>query len=87
MIDFNLYVITDRTLCVPKPLHTVVSEILDVGIKAIQLREKDLDDVALFQLAKPISKLCDTYNAHLLINTNVKVAVNVGAAGGSPSWT
>ena len=81
MIDFNLYVITDRTLCAPKPLHTVVSEILDVGIKAIQLREKDLDDVALFQVAKPISKLCDTYNAHLLINTNVKVAVDVGAAG------
>ena len=81
MIDFNLYVITNRTLCTPKSLYTVISEILDVGVKAIQLREKDLDEIALFQLAKPISDLCNSYNAHLFINTNVKVAVDVGAVG------
>ncbi len=81
MIDFNLYVITNRHLCAPKSLLTVVSEILDVGVKAIQLREKDLDDVALYELAKPISELCKTNNAHLFINTNVKVAIDVGAAG------
>lgn len=81
MIDFNLYVITNRHLCAPKPLLTVVSEILDVGVKAIQLREKDLDDVALFKLAKPISNLCQTHDAHLFINTNTKVAMDVGAAG------
>ncbi|RKU17419.1 thiamine phosphate synthase [Candidatus Poribacteria bacterium] len=81
MIDFNLYVITNRHLCTPKSLLTVVSEILDVGVKAIQLREKDLADVALFKLAKPISDLCQTHNAHLFINTNTKIAVEVGAAG------
>lgn len=81
MIDFNLYVITNRHLCAPKSLLTVVSEILDVGVKAIQLREKDLDDVALYELAKPISELCKTNNAYLFINTNVKVAMDVGAAG------
>lgn len=81
MIDFNLYVITNRNLCAPKPLHTVVSEILDVGVKAIQLREKDLGNDALFQLAQPISELCKTNNANLFINTHVQVAVDVGAAG------
>ena len=81
MIDFNLYVITNRNLCAPKPLHTVVSEILDVGVKAIQLREKDLGDDALSQLAQPISELCKTNNASLFINTHVQVAVDVGAAG------
>lgn len=81
MIDFNLYVITNRHLCAPKSLLTVVSEILDVGVKAIQLREKDLDDVTLFKLTKPISDLCQTHNAHLFINTNTKIAVEVGAAG------
>lgn len=81
MIDFKLYVITDRNKCAPKPLLTVVSEILDAGVKAIQLREKDLDDISLFQLAQPISQLCETYNAHLFINTNVQVAVDVGASG------
>jgi thiamine-phosphate pyrophosphorylase len=81
MINFNLYVITNRHLCAPKPLLAVISEILDVGVKAIQLREKDLEDVTLFKLAKPISDLCKTYNAHLFINNNTKVAVDVGAAG------
>ena len=81
MIDFNLYVITNRHLCSPKPLLAVVSEILDVGVKAIQLREKDLDDVTLFKLAKPISDLCKTHNAHLFINTNTKVAMDIGASG------
>lgn len=81
MIDFKLYVITDRKKCAPKSLLTVVSEILDVGVKAIQLREKDLDDKSLFQLAKPISNLCKTYGTHLLINTNIQVAIDVGAAG------
>lgn len=81
MIDFKLYVITDRNRCTPKPLLTVVSEILDAGVKAIQLREKDLDDLSLSQMAHPISKLCKTYDAHLFINTNVQVAVDVGASG------
>ena len=81
MIDFKLYVITDRTGCAPKSLQTVISEILDVGVKAIQLREKDLDDQSLFQLAQPISQLCKTYDASLFINTKVKVAIDVGAIG------
>lgn len=81
MIDFKLYVITDRNRCTPKSLQTVVSEILDVGVNAIQLREKDLDDTSLYQVAKPISALCKTYEAHLFINTNLQVAIDVGAAG------
>ena len=81
MIDFKLYVITDRNRCAPKPLLTVVSEILDAGVNAIQLREKDLDQKSLFELAHPISQLCKTYDAHLFVNTNVQVAVDVGASG------
>lgn len=81
MIDFKLYVITDRERCAPKPLHTVVLEILDAGVKAIQLREKDLDIKSFFRLALPISALCNTYNAQLFINTNVQVAIDVDAAG------
>ena len=81
MIDFNLYVISNRYLCTPKPLQTVISEVLDAGVKAIQVREKDLDDVALFKMAQPISALCKSYHAHLFINTRVQVAIDVGAAG------
>lgn len=81
MIEFKLYVITDRKRCAPKPLLEVVSEILDAGVKAIQLREKDLDEKSLFGLAEPISELCKRYQAHLFINTNLQVAIDVDAAG------
>ena len=81
MIEFNLYVITDRHRCAPTGLLTVISELLDAGARAIQLREKDLDAPALYQLAKPIAERCRRYDAVLFINGNVKVALDVGAAG------
>ncbi len=81
MIDFNLYAITDRHRCAPTALLVVISELLDAGVRAIQLREKDLDARALSQLAKPIAERCRRYDAALFINGNVKVAQDVGAAG------
>lgn len=81
MIDFKLYAITDRHRCAPTPLADVVSELLDAGVTAIQLREKDLDDTELIQLAQLIAELCRNYKAKLFINTSTRVAREVGAAG------
>ncbi len=81
MIDFKLYAITDRHQCAPTPLVDVISELLDVGVKGIQLREKDLSDTALMKLAQPIAALCQNYDAKLFINTHINVARDVGAAG------
>lgn len=81
MIDYKLYVITNRHLCYPKTLLTVISEIIEVGVEAIQLREKDLDSLALYELASSVSKICEKNCVDLFINTNVKVAIDVGAAG------
>ena len=80
-IDFRLYAITDRQSCAPTPLASVVPELLDAGVTAIQLREKDLSDTELIKLAQPIAELCRNYEAKLFINTNMHVASNVGAAG------
>lgn len=76
-----MYAITDRHRCAPTPLADVVSELLDAGVTAIQLREKDLDDTELIQLAQPIAELCRNYKAKLFINTSTRVAREVGAAG------
>lgn len=73
MIDFKLYAITDRHRCAPTPLLDVVSELLDAGITAIQLREKDLRDAEQIELARPIAELCRNYEAKLFINTTDKV--------------
>ena len=81
MIDFRMYAITDRHQCAPTPLVDVVSEVLDAGVTAIQLREKDLDDTELIQLAQPIAEVCRNYEAKLFINTSPRVTREVGAAG------
>ena len=80
-IDFKLYVITDRHQCTPTPLVDVVSELLDAGVTALQLREKDLSDTGLIKLAQPIAALCHNYEATLFINTHTGIARDVGAAG------
>ena len=54
---------------------------LDAGITAIQLREKDLNDTELIKLAKPIAELCQNYDANLFINTHIDIARCVGATG------
>ena len=81
MLTSRLYVITNRNLCEPKSIVSVVSEILDAGVRTIQLREKDLNDTDLRRIALPISRLCKEYEAHLFINSNVQIAIDVGAAG------
>ena len=80
-IDFKLYAITDRHRCAPTPLTDVISELLDAGVTAIQLREKDLNSDELMHLAQPIVALCRNYKAKLFINTDTRVARKVGAAG------
>ena len=81
MLSFKLYAITDRRSCAETPLVTVISELLDAGVNAIQLREKDLNDTELIQLAQPIAELCRNYKAKLFINTNTRIALEVDAAG------
>ena len=76
-----MYAITDRRGCEPTPLVNVVAELLDVGVTAIQLREKDLDGTELIQLAQPIAELCRNYEAKLFINTNIHIALEVGVSG------
>ena len=80
-MGFRLYTITDRHQCAPTPLVSVVSELLDAGVTAIQLREKDLNETQLTQLAQPIAELCRNYEAKLFINTNTRIALEVGATG------
>ena len=39
-VNFKLYLITDRNLCAPRSLLSVVREACDAGVRAVQLREK-----------------------------------------------
>ena len=79
--DFDLYLITDRNQTHERDLLWVLEQALDGGVRAIQLREKDLSGQDLFQLAYKTRDLCARYDAQLFINDRVDVALAVDAAG------
>ncbi len=79
-VDFRLYLITDRKVAT-KPLPEAVRLALEGGVKAVQLREKDLPQRELLALAGELRTLTREFGARLVINDRVDVAVAVGADG------
>ena len=79
--NFDLYLVTDRKLTHGRDLLWVLERALDGGVRAVQLREKDLSGKELFSLAERVSHLCHRYQAQLFINDRVDVALAVNAAG------
>lgn len=81
-VDFNLYLITDRhQVPAGHTLPAVIEAALQGGVKAVQLREKDLSAVELLPLARELRSLTRQYGARLLINDKVDVALAVAADG------
>lgn len=81
MINFRLYCVTDRTQTAARPLVDVVHAALDGGVRAVQLREKDLEGGELYHLASQLRKITEGYRARLFINERLDVALAVGADG------
>jgi thiamine-phosphate pyrophosphorylase len=79
--DFDLYLVTDRTQTRGRDLLWVLKRALEGGVRAVQLREKDLNGKDLFQLADKARELCDRYQAQLLVNDRIDIALAVDAAG------
>ena len=78
---FDLYLVTDRAQTGGRDPLAVLEQALAGGVKAVQLREKDLSGKALFELAEKTRRLCERYQASLLINDRIDVALAVDAAG------
>ncbi|MCE1226136.1 MAG: thiamine phosphate synthase [Geobacteraceae bacterium] len=81
MIDFSLYLITDRHQTAGRPLLDVVEAALEGGVRAVQLREKDLAPAELYDLAWEMRALTGRYDARLLINERIDIALAVEADG------
>jgi thiamine-phosphate pyrophosphorylase len=81
LLDFRLYLITDRMQTAGRLLPAVVADALRGGLRAVQLREKDLTAGQLFELAVELRKITREYGAKLLINDRIDVALAVAADG------
>jgi len=81
IIDFSLCLITDRRQTGDCPLASIVREALEGGVRAVQLREKDLCGRELFGLASELRRITREYDARLLINDRPDIALAVDADG------
>ncbi len=80
-INFRLYVITNRLLCGKRTLTEVIGEACRSGIKAVQLREKDLSAKSIINLAQEIQQICKKTGVKLLINDRFDIARAIRADG------
>jgi thiamine-phosphate pyrophosphorylase len=81
MSDFRLYLITDRQQTGGRSLLEVVHQALEGGVKAVQLREKNLSSAELHCLAAGLRLLTSRFDARLIINDRPDIALTVGADG------
>jgi len=79
-IPFRLYLITDRKVCPNESLIVPIEAALSLGIKAVQLREKDLESKPLLSLALQLRRLT-AKRAKLFINSRIDHVLASGADG------
>jgi thiamine-phosphate pyrophosphorylase len=77
----GLYLVTDRTLCGCRTVDEVVFMALQGGAACIQLREKDVSTRVFVEQAQRIKAMMAPFQASLIINDRVDVALAVGADG------
>ena len=72
---------TDRKQTGGRPLTDVVEECLGAGLRAVQLREKDLSGAEFMSLARSMRDMTRRQGAWLFINGRLDAALAVGADG------
>ncbi|MFQ5686042.1 MAG: thiamine phosphate synthase [Candidatus Scalindua sp.] len=77
--------ITNRNICKSK-LVDIISQAIDGGVGTVQLREKDLSSVELYNLASEIREITREKDANLIINDRVDIALAVDANGVHLGW-
>lgn len=76
-----LYAVTDRTWIGARTLREQVAEAIEGGVTCVQLREKEMDDEALFREALSLRELCHARGVPFIVNDNLAVATRCGADG------
>jgi thiamine-phosphate pyrophosphorylase len=79
-LGFALYLVTDRA-AVAGALPETVEACLAAGVRAVQLREKDLPVRELFTLAGALRDTTRRHGARLIVNDRADVALATGADG------
>ncbi len=82
ILDFlRVYLITDFMRVGKSRFLGALEEALQSGVRAIQLREKNMHPKDLLALALEVNSMTQRYNAKLLVNDRADIAIMAGADG------
>lgn len=81
VIDYSLYLCTDRSLMSCKTIEESVEQAIAGGITVVQLREKNCSSREFYELAKRVQQITKSNNIPLIINDRVDIALAVQAEG------
>ena len=79
--DFGLYLVTDKDLCMGRPVLDVVRSAVRGGVQAVQIREKSGHTRDFLELAKLLVREIQSQGVPVIINDRVDIALASGAAG------
>lgn len=79
--DLTLYLVTDRSLSLDRPLDDVVEEAVKGGVTMVQLREKTCSSKEFYDQALRLKKCLKPYNVPLIINDRLDIALACDAEG------
>ncbi len=80
-IDLSLYLVTDRSLSLGRPLEEVVEAAVQGGVTVVQLREKESDSRTFYTLAMRLKQVLAPYHVPLIINDRLDIALACDAEG------
>lgn len=81
LMDFELYVVTDRTIGRNRPIDKLAGEAIRGGAGCIQLREKTADIQSFIKYARLLRKVTREEGATFIINDSLDIALDCEADG------
>ncbi len=81
MLDFHCYLITERTQTGGRDLLDALTQAARAGVRAVQLRAKDLPPHELYLLAVAARRALTPYGTRILVNDRADIALAAGLDG------
>jgi thiamine-phosphate pyrophosphorylase len=81
LVDYSLYLVTDRALVGSKDFYHSIELALEGGVTMLQLREKAVSTFDFYDIALKVKGIAYKYNVPFLINDRLDIALAVDADG------
>ena len=77
----DLYPVISSEFCNGRSVCEILSGIASAGAKIVQIREKNISDLAMFELVKRCKEITSEYGMLLIVDDRLDIAMAAGADG------